>query len=192
MAKLYFKYAVMKANKSLELLTTIQKYEFQNKKVLIFKPYLDDRDGSYVKSRAINDMRPASLLVHGYDMNLMYLMAEKVKPNCILVDEAQFMKAHHIEELSEIALYLNIPVICYGLLTDFQGNLFEGSKKLIELAETFKEIKTECFYCSRKAIRNMRLADGKPVFHGEQIIVGDEDYIPTCIIHYNKFKNETL
>jgi thymidine kinase len=191
MARFYFKYGVMKSNKSMDCLTTAKKYEIQGKKYLAFKPSLDTRDGSKIKSRAMDYSITADAVIKANQKGLMKAMAKLIKPNCILVDEVQFMKEYHVKELSDIALYLDIPVIAYGLLTDFQGKMFEGSKAAIEYAEKYEEIKTECFNCNRKAIRNMRTQDGKPIFHGKQIHVGDEDYEPTCIVCYNKFLEES-
>jgi thymidine kinase len=122
---------------------------------------------------------------------LMYFKAKYEYPSAVLVDEVQFFKEHHIQELVRIVEELDIPVIGYGLLTDFQGKLFEGSKAMVENADKMGEIKTECFYCSRKATRNMRTVNGIPVFDGQQIYVGDDDYIPTCRNCYNRLKHYT-
>jgi thymidine kinase len=175
----------------MDLLTTAKKYEIQGKTYLAFKPFMDTRNGEYIKSRAMEYKIKADARIKSDVQRLMYTMAEIHEPNCILVDEVQFLKEHHIRELSDIALKLDIPVIAYGLLTDFQGKMFEGSKAMIEYAEKYEEIKTECFNCNRKAIRNMRTQDGKPIFHGKQIQVGDEDYEPTCIVCYNNFLEQT-
>lgn len=190
-ARLYYYYATMKANKSLEAITTIQKYKFQNKKYLAFKPRIDTRNGPFIYSRALDFKVPVDAMIAEGTKNLMYYMAKHNNPHAIIIDEVQFFKMHHIEELVKIVEELDIPVIAYGLLTDFQGLLFEGSKNMIENADKIGEIKTECFYCSRKANRNMRTVDGKPVFEGKQIVVGDEDYIPTCRNCYNKLKKRS-
>ena len=189
-ARLYYYYATMKANKSLEAITTIQKYKFQNKKYLAFKPRIDTRNGPYIYSRALDIKIPVDAMIADGTKELMYYMAKYCNPHAVIIDEVQFMKEHHIEELVGIVEELDIPVIAYGLLTDFQGKLFEGSKAMIEHADKISEIKTECFYCHRKANRNMRTVDDKPIFEGEQVFVGDEDYIPTCRNCYNKLKSE--
>ena len=118
-------------------------------------------------------------------------MVKLRKYHAVLCDEIQFAKEHHIDELARIADDLNVPVLCFGLLTDFQGKLFEGSKRLVELADKIQEIKTICWYCGHKARMNMRTIDGEPVFEGEQIQIGDEEYLPVCRKCYMSFKNNT-
>lgn len=189
-ARLYFYYATMKANKSLDLITTVQKYSFQNKNALIFKPRIDTRNGPFIYSRALDFKVPVRAMIDDGTKGLMYYLTNREKPNCVLVDEVQFFKEHHIQELVDIVEKLDIPVIAYGLLTCFQGKLFEGSKAMVENADKIAEIKTECSYCNRKANRNMRTVNGLPTFEGEQIVVGDEDYIPVCRNCFNKLKNK--
>ena len=111
-------------------------------------------------------------------------MSEKVY--CILIDEAQFLSREQIVQLSRVVDMLDIPVMCYGLKNDFQNNLFEGSEALLLYADKIQEIKTICMKenCGKKAIMNLRLSDGKPVYHGEKIQIGDEDYVPVCRKHY--------
>ena len=97
-----------------------------------------------------------------------------------LVDEAQFLRKSEVHHLSDIADELDIPVIAFGLKTDFRNQLFEGSKALLELADAIDELKTVCQYCNKKATLNMRMMDGKPVNVGETIQIGDEEYVPVC------------
>jgi thymidine kinase len=101
--------------------------------------------------------------------------------DCVLVDEAQFLSAEVVEQLRRLTLDPGLPVICYGLRSDFRTRLFEGSTRLMELADSIEEVKVTCQYCNRKAIFNMRLLDGRPTVEGEQIqIGGDESYVPVC------------
>lgn len=108
-------------------------------------------------------------------------MDEHLGLSCLLVDEAQFLSQQLIEELLALTIVADIPVIAYGLKTDYQNKLFEGSKALLELSDSIEEIKTTCFYCERKATGNLKLVNDKPVFSGDQIELGaDEMYRPCC------------
>lgn len=108
-------------------------------------------------------------------------MNEQGLPNCVLVDEGQFLKRHHILQLTEIVDELEIPVIVYGLKNDFSNRLFEGSEALLLYADKLEEIKTVCWFCDRKATMVLRVKDGEPVYEGEQIQIGGNDsYIPVC------------
>jgi thymidine kinase len=178
MAKLYFRYGTMGSAKTLNLLAVAHSYQLQNKKVLILKPQLDNRfaQGS-VKSRAGLE-KPADLLVTD-DTRLDPAGLQNL--SCILVDEAQFLTPSFIEHLREISRDLNIPVICYGLRSDFRTQLFPGSKRLLELSDTIEEIKNTCHYCNRKSIFNMRQVNGKGVLEGPQILLGaEETYLSVC------------
>jgi thymidine kinase len=190
MSKLIFYYGTMRSSKSAQLIMTAYNYQQQNKPFIIFKPSVDTRDGNIVKSRALSTTYP----VYTFDENdrgYIYNMVKVRKYHAVLIDEIQFAKEHHIDELARIADELDVPVLCFGLLTDFQGKLFEGSKCLVELADKIQEIKTVCWYCDRKARFNMRTVDGEPVFEGEQIQIGDEEYLPVCRKCYMNFKNNT-
>ena len=192
MATLYFKYGTMNSGKSAHLLMTNHNYAEQHKDTLIFKPSLDTRDGDIIHSRALGEKVAVNMINREF-YNYMYEMAEKEQPHCVLVDEVQFMEEHQIEELAKIVDLLGIPVICYGLLTDFQGKLFVGSKKLIELGARLEEIKTVCWHCDVKASFNLRLHDGEPIFFGEQIQVGgNESYRPICRKCYLELKEESV
>ena len=107
-----------------------------------------------------------------------------VWPHCILIDEAEFLTAQQVVDLANIVDTYNIPIICYGLRTDFQCNLFEGSKTLFEVADKLEEIKTVCQWCDHKATMNLRMVDGSPVYDGNQIQIGDQEYISVCRYHY--------
>jgi thymidine kinase len=178
LAKLYFRYGTMNSGKSIEVLRVAHNYEEQGKKVLLLTSVVDDRFGvGKVVSRI--GMQKNAIVV---DDNLdMIELAQVESPNCILVDEAQFLNKQQVAQLITIVDDLNIPVIAYGLRADFMGQLFEGSTALIAAADTIEEIKTVCWYCDKKAIMNMRCKDGEPIFHGEQIqIGGNESYVPVC------------
>lgn len=180
MATLYFRYGTMNSSKSAQLLMVHHNYHEQGKRAVIFKSSLDTRSGPYVGSRAINTQVEA-IQIGILELGTMFNYVREHKPDCVLVDEVQFMSEVQIDELAKIVDLLNTPVICYGLMTDFQGNLFSGSKRLIELGARLEEVKTVCWYCSHRATFNMRFQNGKPVFDGEQILIGGNDeYKPVC------------
>ncbi|GGA03582.1 thymidine kinase [Paenibacillus marchantiophytorum] len=178
MAKLYFRYGTMNSGKSIEVLRVAHNYEEQGKKVLLLTPVVDDRFGVGKVVSRIGMQKNAIVVDDTLDM---IELARTEQPNCILVDEAQFLSKEQVAHLIVIVDDLNIPVIAYGLRADFMGQLFEGSTALIAVADTIEEIKTVCWYCDKKAIMNMRCKDGEPIFHGEQIqIGGNESYVPVC------------
>jgi len=178
MAKLYFRYGAVGSAKTLNLLAVAHNYQQQNKRAFIVKPKLDVRFGyEDVASRA-GLTKKADLLIDE-DGVIDVTVLEGI--DCILVDEAQFLARSVIDQLRLIASALSIPVICYGLRTDFRGNLFEGSSRLFEIADTIEEVKTTCTYCNRKAIFNLKLVDGKPTVTGPTIELGaEEKYLPAC------------
>lgn len=184
MAQLYFRYGAMNSGKSIEVVKVAHNYEEQNKAVRIYTSGVDDRDGvGYVSSRT--GMRRAATPITE-DTNIFEdIKAADEKIWCILIDEAQFLTKEHVLQLTKIVDELNIPVMTFGLKNDFMNNLFEGSKYLLLYAEKIEEIKTICWYCGKKAIMNLRISDGKPVYEGEQIqIGGNESYFPVCRNHY--------
>lgn len=184
MAQLYFKYGAMNSGKSIEVLKVAHNYEEQDKAVRIFTSGVDNRDGvGVVSSRA--GMRREAIPVLEETNIFEQLKAEEEKIWCVLVDEAQFLSKEHVLQLTQIVDELNIPVMAFGLKNDFMNNLFEGSKYLLLYAEKIEEIKTICWYCSKKAIMNLRISDGTPVYEGAQIqIGGNESYYPVCRYHY--------
>jgi thymidine kinase len=183
MAKLYFRYGTVGSAKTLNLLAVAHNYAQQRKSAFIVKPDLDDRFGhDLVRSRAGMERR-ADLLV-GPETKLAPDAFKGV--DCILVDEAQFLSPMLIEQLRAVARDQSIPVICYGLRTDFRTKLFDGSRRLLEIADSIEEIKTTCNYCNRKAIFNLKLADGVPTLAGPTVDLGaEEKYLPTCAICYD-------
>ncbi|WP_409344121.1 thymidine kinase [Paenibacillus sp. MBLB4367] len=178
MAKLYFRYGTMNCGKSIEVLRTAHNYEEQGKKALLFTPAVDDRTAGGVVASRIGLTKQAIVVDETTDL---FAIAEAERPDCILIDEAQFLNVEQVDKLTDIVDLLDIPVIAYGLRADFLGNLFEGSARLLAIADKMEEIKTICWYCSRKAVMNMRLKDGVPIFAGEQIqIGGNESYLSVC------------
>ncbi|MCB0406197.1 MAG: thymidine kinase [Bdellovibrionales bacterium] len=178
MAKLYFRYGTVGSAKTLNLLAVAHNYKTQNKKTLLIKPELDVRFGkTTIKSRAGLMVDADYLVAPDTQLNLEAFAGI----NCVLVDECQFLSPAVIEQLRNVATELNIPVICYGLRTDFKQNLFEGSRRLLELSDTIEEVKNTCNFCNRKAIFNLRLLDGNPTLSGEVIELGaDDKYVPAC------------
>ncbi len=178
MAKLYYRYGTVGSAKTLNLLAVAHNYRNQGKKVLLLKPQLDTRFGKdSIKSRAGLEMA-ADVLVRP-DSNLLELDFEGI--SCILVDEAQFLSTNIIDQLREITMKKNIPVICYGLRTDFRSNLFQGSMRLMEIADSIEEVKATCQYCNRKSIMNLRRINGVAVVEGPSILLGaDETYAAVC------------
>jgi thymidine kinase len=182
MAKLYFRHGTMGSAKTLNLLAVAHNYRSQGKRVLCIKPRLDTR----FSSQAIVSRAGLSL-----DADLLVEVDTQLDPaafeglHCVLVDEAQFLSAALIEQLRDLTIRPGVPVICYGLRTDFQARLFEGSRRLLELADSIEEVKVTCQFCNRKAVFNMRFVDGRPTRAGEQIVLGgDESYAPACFVCY--------
>ena len=188
MAKKVFYYGSMNSSKSAQAIMTIHNFQAQGKSTLVFKSSLDTRDDGYISSRAIKTRIPANLI--DVTMNgVMSAFAKEQKPDFVFVDEVQFLTEAQVEELDYIVDVLGIDVICYGLLTDFQGQLFEGSKRLVETADSIREIKNQCYHCKNKANRNMRLLEGVPVYEGETVQVGaEESYRSVCRRCYNEFR----
>lgn len=191
MAKLYFRYSAMNAGKSIDLLKVAYNYEERGQEVLLFTSALDKRYGVGNITSRIGVQKDAVAIEQDFDVYkyvLDYINNSNKKISCVLVDEAQFLTKHHIKQLSNVVDNFDIPVICYGLRTDFKGELFEGSYYLLALGDSIEEIKTIC-HCGRKATMNMRVSNGKPVYNGEQIqIGGNESYIAVCRKHYKEGK----
>lgn len=180
MAKLYFRYGAMGSSKTANALMVHYNYWERGKNALLLKPAIDVRDGvNRIKSRC--GLENECVLFHNLDLE-----AVKVgKYDCLIVDEAQFLTKDEVELLCSIVDDWDVPVICYGLKTDFQGNFFEGSQWLLARADTIEEVKTIC-WCGRKATCNARL-DGKGGITkvGEQVVLGANDkYIGLCRKHW--------
>lgn len=193
MSKLYFRYGAMNSGKSTHLMQVAYNYEERGMKVILIKPFTDTKGGDKLVSR-LGVERKVDLVIYEDD-NIL----EKVKKytrefgniHCILVDEVQFLKANQIDELFEVAVGLDTPVICYGLRTDFRMQGFEGSTRLLLLAHSIEEMKTIC-KCGKKAVLNGRKINNRFVFEGEQVAidnVNDVEYESLCGHCYFKYKN---
>ena len=181
MAKLYFRYGAVGSAKTLNLLAVAHNYRQQEKKVLIVKPGLDTRFGTnQVRSRAGLEQQ-ADVVLHGGE-SIDESRLDGIE--CLLVDEAQFLEPEVIEHLRHIAIEFGIPVICYGLRTDYRRRLFPGSQRLLELADSIEEVKTTCAFCNRKAIYNLKMVNGEavgPDDKGPVVDLGcEEKYLPAC------------
>ncbi len=184
MAKLYFRYGTVGSAKTLNLLAVAHNYRQQGKKIVLMKPELDIRFGKgRIKSRAGLEME-ADVLISAAT-RLLEMQWEGI--SCILVDEAQFLSGNTIEELRKITLQKEIPVICYGLRTDFRTRLFEGSLRLMEVADSIEEVKSTCHYCNRKATANIKHVDGVATLEGPTVHLGAEErYYPACFKCYHQ------
>lgn len=173
MAKLYFYYAAMNAGKSTTLLQAAYNYEERGMNVLLYTPKIDDRDGEGTISSRLGLTRNA--IPFGQDFDLFLDVKQRIreaKIGCVFIDEAQFMSAKQALQASLVADQLGVPVLCYGLRTDFRGEPFEGSKYLLAWADELGEIKTIC-HSGKKATMNARLDEnGDRVWEGEQISIG--------------------
>ena len=179
MAKLYFRYGAMGSSKTANAIMVQYNYQERGQNALMLKPQLDDRDGARVVGSRSGLTAPCRFVeeLDGIDVSAY---------DCIIVDEAQFLTKAQVQKLVDIVDGMDIPVICYGLRADFQGNLFEGSHWLMAWADTIEEIKTVC-WCGRKATTNARLMDGRVVKSGAQIVLGgNESYVALCRKHWAK------
>ncbi len=184
MAKLYFRYGTMDSAKTLDLLSVAHNYRKQGKRVLLVKPRLDTRFGANTIASRSGLSAEADLLV---DDTTRLDPAEFAGIDCVLVDEAQFLPPRVVDELRRITIRPGVPVICYGLRTDFQTRLFPGSARLMELADAIEEVKVTCQYCGRKATCNLRLVDGRAALDGPSVLLGaDEQYVPVCWAHWDE------
>ena len=192
MAKLYFKYGAMGSSKTANALIAKFNYEERDMKVWLIKPDVDNRDGvSKVRSR-IGLEAPATVIGAADDILEMY--EEREDADVIIADECQFFTEAHIDQMRQIVDNFDIPVMCFGLRTDFRTKLFPGSRRLFELADSITEIKTIC-ECGAKATVNARIApDGRVITSGQQVFIGGNDsYIAMChkcyVRHIREDKN---
>ena len=175
------------------MLKIAHNYEEQGKRVMVLTSALDNRSGVGAVSSRIGISRSAIPSSRGDNIlqiintalsTTTFIDGQAVWPECILVDEAQFLTAQQVSDFATIVDSQNVPVICFGLRTDFQGKLFEGSEALFEMADKLEEIKTVCQWCGHKATMNLRTADGKPAYDGDQVQIGDHEYLSVCRYHY--------
>jgi thymidine kinase len=177
MAKLHFFYSTMNAGKSTALLQSNHNYKESNLKTLLFVPKsIADKSNGKIVSRI------------GLEADAIIIKKQPEKISCIFVDEAQFLTKKQVHSLGKIADELNIPVMTYGIRTDFQGELFEGSQELLALADNLKELKTICSECDKKATMVVRLdSNGKILLEGEKILIGgNEIYKTLCRKHFRE------
>ena len=176
----------MNAGKTTTLLQSSHNYAERGMETLVLKPQVDGREGTdRIRSRIGLEAEAVSF---DRSDDLLQIIGDRVNQgrlDCVLVDEAQFLSIDQVKQLTDVVDHLNIPVLTYGLRTDFRGELFEGSQQLLALADELREIKTVC-HCGRKAIMTVRVGnDGKPIQAGEQIqIGGNERYVSMCRLHF--------
>ena len=193
MSKLYFRYGAMNSGKSTHLMQVAHNYEERGMKVILIKPATDKKGGDKLVSRLGVERKVDILCLEKMNIyeEIQKWQEVKFKVNCILVDEVQFMTKEQVDQLFKIAVVLDIPVICYGLRTDFMMEGFEGSTRLLLLAHSIEEMKTIC-KCGRKAILNGRKINGEFVFEGEQVAIDNIDnvhYEYLCGNFYFRHKN---
>ena len=180
MAKLYYKFGAMGSSKTAQALITKFNYEERNMKVLLLKPSVDTRDGAAIVKSRIGLQEDAVIV--GSDENIYEIYLSKYSDcNVIIVDECQFLTPEQVDQLADIVIEKDIPVLCFGLSTDFTTHLFPGSKRLFEIAESISEIKSICS-CGAKATVNARIdGNGRIVTEGSQVLIGGNDsYVAMC------------
>lgn len=190
MAKLYFRYGAMNCGKTALLLQSVHNYEDRGMNVLVLKPKVDTKGGNKIVSR-IGLEREVDHLVSS-DEDLYWYLSKNIEGiSCIFVDEAQFLKREQVDQLLQIVVFYDIPIICYGLRTDFTATGFSGSTRLLEIAHTIEEMKTICS-CGNKATFNARLVNGRFTFSGDQVAIDGnanvtyESLCPKC--YFKKMK----
>ena len=188
MAKVYFRYAAMNAGKSTQLLQVRHNYHERHQRTLLLKPHVDNREGEDVIAPRIGNISAKVDAILGPETRVRELVQQDVaargRLDCVLVDEAQFMAPAQVLELCQVADFLDIPVMCYGLRADFRAELFPGSAALMALADDIEELKTIC-WCGRKATINARILDGHVLREGPQVLVGgNETYTSLCRKHW--------
>lgn len=188
MAKLYFSFSAMNAGKSTLLLQAAHNYHERGMHCLLLTSSVDDRAGAATIASRIGLKHEAQTFCATSDLfDLVKAQNEKRAIDCVFVDEAQFLNNAQVWQLAAVADDLAVPVMCYGLRTDFQGRLFAGSKALLAIADDLREIRTIC-WCGKKATMVVRLDDkGKIIAEGEQVLVGGEErYQSLCRLHWRQ------
>jgi len=180
MAKLYFKYGAMGSSKTAQALITKYNYEENDLQVWLIKPSADTRDGVQILRSRIGLAAAVEVMAPEMDIFQRFRDTKLGKCDVVIVDECQFLTEAQIDQLRAIVNEFNVPVMCFGLRTDFQTRLFPGSRRLMEVADTIQEIKTICD-CGAKATVNARISDGYIVTEGAQVVLGGNDsYIAMC------------
>ncbi|MDE1514284.1 MULTISPECIES: thymidine kinase [Vibrio] len=188
MAQMYFYYSAMNAGKSTTLLQSAFNYQERGMNPLIFTAAIDDRFGIGKVSSRIGLEAEAQLFQADTDLFQVISQLHQIEPrHCVLMDECQFLSKQQVYQLTEVVDKLDIPVLCYGLRTDFLGELFEGSQYLLAWADKLIELKTIC-HCGRKANMVIRTdQDGKAISEGDQVAIGGNDkYLSACRLHYKQ------
>lgn len=185
MAKLYFYYSTMNAGKSTALLQASHNYGERGMRTLVYTAKLDDRAGGKVASRIGISSEARHFAAERDLFEEIHAELTNGPLACVLIDEAQFLSAAHVRQLARVVDELNVPVLCYGLRTDFLGQLFEGSAQLLAWADNLVELKTVC-HCGRKATMVVRVRpDGRVETAGAQVEIGGNDrYVPLCRKHF--------
>lgn len=173
MSKIIFRYGAMGSSKSAHLLMTGYNLEERGKTVIYAKSSIDTRDGEYIITRA--GISPKKCITIPEKSNLLELFNDIHNESVIMIDECQFLSERDIDQLNELSILKDLVVICYGLRTDSNSNLFLGSKRLFEIADVIEEIKSCCSRCVRKATMNLYLGEKKDV-----VLIGDSGYLPVC------------
>ncbi len=195
MAKLYFRYGAMGSSKSANILMVRYNYEERGQYAVLLKPRTDNRDSATEIHSRIGLSAPAEY-VDDFLKEISGLWSRDSEAyvyhgnvvDAVLVDEAQFLSAAEVDAFSDLVDFYNIPVLCYGLRTDFRNRLFPGSERLMEIADILEEVPTVC-WCGKRAQCNTRYANGKIVREGEQIMLGsNESYVALCRKHYKEGK----
>lgn len=189
MAKLYFHYGAMNCGKSAALLQVKHNYEERGMKVILCCPKIDDRAGVGIVRSRIGLESKALTFTDYTDFYIDLIGISKGRYSCVIIDEAQFLTEAHVLQLARIVDDFKIPVMCYGLRTDFQGKLFEGSRALMQYADEIHENKTICF-CGAKATMVVRYVDDQAVRDGDQVVIGDQNYVSMCRRHYMQAVNK--
>lgn len=190
MAKLYYRYGAMNSGKTAILLQVANNYEERGMKVLILKPGIDSKGANFLVSR-IGLKRKVDHIILEDENVYKYLENNIDGVACVLIDEAQFLTKNQVEDLMQVVVDFDVPIICYGLRTDFRTEGFEGSTRLLEIAHSIEEMKTIC-KCGRKAIFNTRKVNGKFTFSGEKVAIDGfsevtyESLCPKC--YYEKLR----
>ena len=176
----------MNAGKSIEAIKVAYNYEERGKRALLLVPAVDNRYGVGMISSRIGLQKEANIVKDDTNILSMFMEENDKKPiDCVIIDECQFLRKHHIQELTEIVDSFDVPVLAYGLKNDFRNELFEGSYYMLVYADKIEEIKTIC-WCGRKATMVARFENGKFVKEGDQIAIGGNDmYVSLCRKHYN-------
>ncbi|MGO3334520.1 MAG: thymidine kinase [Brevibacterium aurantiacum] len=204
MAKLYFRYGAMNSGKSTALLQAAFNYEERGQRVLLAKPHIDTKGAGEIVSRLGVTREVDFLIPAGSDVETIYrehadyvdhdallesIDTPKASVACLLIDEAQFLEPLQVDSLMRIATAISVPVMCYGIRTDFRTRAFPGSARLLEIAHTLEELKTIC-RCGRKAMFNGSLVDGQFIFDGDQVAIDGnavtyESLCPRCYLQYS-------